>query len=432
MNVKAVQQRIMAALFLAQGLFTAATIAAFTLSPIIAAELGGRDGVAGLPSTVTLLGRAAVAYPAGWLMDRIGRRLGLSLGFLLGIAGAVVSIVAILYGSLSAFLVGAFLLGGLRGIAEQGRYVAAEVFSVERRARAIGIVVFAGTLGAIGGPLLVGPAEAWLESLGTAGWTGPFVAAGVLLVVGLVICFLMLRPDPLHVGRALEAAGTPSPLSGAAAGPPPVAGLWAVFRRPALRLSVLAMSISQLVMLLLMVVTPLHMDHQNHDTPVISLVIMAHTLGMFGLSGVSGWLVTRLGALPMIAIGALVMVASAVMTPLVIAVPLLGLALFLLGLGWNICFVAGSALLAQAVSAGERGRVQGASEAFVALASGVGSVGAGVLFEQAGMVLLSVVSVALCLALLAATLFAAMPARRAYYAQPGSGSAPVRSEAVEV
>ncbi|MFW6184569.1 MAG: MFS transporter, partial [Chloroflexota bacterium] len=198
------------------------------------------------------------------------------------------------------------------------------------------------------------------------------------------------------------------------------------------RLSVLAMSISQLVMLLLMVVTPLHMDHQNHDTPVISLVIMAHTLGMFGLSGVSGWLVTRLGALPMIAIGTLVMVASAVMTPLVIAVPLLGLALFLLGLGWNICFVAGSALLAQAVSAGERGRVQGASEAFVALASGVGSVGAGVLFEQAGMVLLSVVSVALCLALLAATMFAAMPARRAYYAQPGSGSAPVRSEAVEV
>lgn len=408
MDLKVVQRRIMIALFVAQGLFTAAIIAAFTLSPIIAADLSGSDGAAGLPSTVTLVGRALIAFPAGWLMDRIGRRLGLSLGFLLGIAGAVLSVAALLQSSFSAFLGGALLLGALRGITEQGRYVAAEVHPVARRARAIGVVVFAGTVGAVGGPLLVGPSEQWSLGYDLPGAAGPFAVAAVLLVVGLVVVFIFLRPDPLDVGRRLELS-EPVP-----AGPrAPTLSLRLIFRRPVLRLALLSMGIGQLVMTMLMVMTPLYMDHHNHGTQLISWVIMAHTLGMFGLSGLSGWTVSRLGRLPMIVVGALLLVASAVMTPLVVGVPLLAVSLFLLGLGWNVCFVAGSALVSDAVSADERGKVQGASETLVALASGVGSVGAGLLFDRWGMMALGGVSVAFCLILLGVAMIAAWPGRPA-------------------
>ena len=74
---QAARRRLTATLFVAQSFFSAAMIASFTITPILAAQLSGNDRAAGLPSTISLLGRAAVAYPFGWLMDRIGRRLGL-------------------------------------------------------------------------------------------------------------------------------------------------------------------------------------------------------------------------------------------------------------------------------------------------------------------------------------------------------------------
>jgi MFS family permease len=120
-----------------------------------------------------------------------------------------------------------------------------------------------------------------------------------------------------------------------------------------------------------------------------------------------------LGTIPVVVVGALLLVASAVMTPLVVGVPLLAVSLFLLGLGWNVCFVAGSALVSDAVSADERGKVQGASETLVALASGAGSVGAGLLFDRWGMMALGGVSVAFCLILLGVAMIAAWPGRPA-------------------
>lgn len=406
MNIQTVRRRIMAALFFAQGIFTAALIISFTLSPIIAADLGGSDGAAGLPSTINLIGRGLFAFPAGWLMDRLGRRLGLSLGFLLGIVGALISVVAILQSSLLAFLLGALLLGALRGVAEQGRYVAAEVHGVAHRARAIGIIVTAGTVGAVGGPLLVSPSEQWMLGQRLPGTVGPFIVSGILLAVGLAAIFVFLRPDPLQVSRELELA---SPLSAEPQGPS--LSLAVIFRRPGLRFAVVTMAIAQLVMTLLMVVTPLYMDHLDQNTRMISWVIMAHTVGMFGLSSVNGWAASRFGRVNMILLGSLLLIVSAIMAPLVVGVPLLALSLFLLGLGWNVCFVSGSALLADAVSAAERGRVQGASETMVAIASGLGSVGAGLLFQLSGMTFPGVAGLALSLSLLAYAAYVAWPGR---------------------
>ncbi|MGH2537789.1 MAG: MFS transporter, partial [Candidatus Promineifilaceae bacterium] len=196
-------RRITAALFVAQAMFSAALIAAFTLSPILAAEMGGSETATGLPTFLNLISRAILAYPLGWLLDRFGRRVGLSLGYLTGVAGAVLTVWSVLEGSFAGFLAGAFLFGGSRAAAEQGRYVAAEVMPAGRRARVIGIVVAAGTLGAVFGPLAVGPSSRWAEGAGLVADAGPFVASAVGLILALLITFLFLRPDPRELGQRL-------------------------------------------------------------------------------------------------------------------------------------------------------------------------------------------------------------------------------------
>lgn len=389
------RQRLTGALFISQSLFSAAMIAAFTLTPILAAKLGGSDSAAGVPNTLTLLGRAAAAYPIGWLFDKVGRRLGLTVGFALALAGAVLTVWAVMNGSFVAFCAGAALMGMGRGGTDQARYVAAEVQQPERRAKVIGLMVFAGTVGAIGGPALVGPSARLAELWGFLGDTGPYLAAIGLYAIGLLTIFFFLRPDPKQVSRVMEEENpTEEPNL-------PVRPFSQIFSQPTVLLAVAAMAIGQLVMALIMVITPLHMDHNNHSTESVSLVIMAHTLGMFGLSSVTGWLIDRYGRIPLIVAGSLILIISGIMTPLSVSMTNLVVALFLLGLGWNFCFIAGSSLLSDALAANERARAQGASEVLVSLATGVGSLGTGAVFEAGGMTAVAAVGIALSLLLVA-------------------------------
>jgi predicted MFS family arabinose efflux permease len=105
---------------------------------------------------------------------------------------------------------------------------------------------------------------------------------------------------------------------------------------------------------------------------------------------------------PVIA-GAMVLAVSAGLTPISNEMPLLLFALFLLGLGWNFCFIAGSSQLSEALALFERGRAQGASEMMVALAAGAGSLGTGFVFAGAGIVAVSAIGLAFSLALFGGT-----------------------------
>src|SRR5262245_9237450 len=158
-------RRITWTLFVTQSLGSAALIANATVNAIVGAKLSGRDALAGLPSTLLLLGAASAAQPAGYLMQRVGRRWGLALGFLIGTIGMVISGIAIVIHLFPLFLIGLLLIGGARGAVDQSRYAAADAQLPARRARAISTVVFAGTIGAIVGPALVDPSGALLGGL---------------------------------------------------------------------------------------------------------------------------------------------------------------------------------------------------------------------------------------------------------------------------
>lgn len=396
-------KRITNALFVSQSFFAAAMIANFTILSIVAAELAQDDKLAGLPSTMSLVGRAAIAYPLGWMMDKLGRRITLGGGFFLAALGAAVSVWAIMEVSFPLFMFGSLIFGMGRASSDQSRYVAAEVQPISGRAKAIGFVVFAGTIGSILGPRLVGPSSTWAEGLGMPAYAGPSLISVILCLAAGLVIMLFVRPDPLVLGRAWREQEdmAEQQLTGKMAEVAPTRPLLHIFRLPLVQLAILSMLIGQLVMTLLMTITPLHMNHHDHSIDAVGWVLMAHTLGMFGFASVTGWLISRIGDIRVIAIGGVILVISCIITPISNGFWPLVVALFLLGLGWNFCFVAGSSLLTAALTLEEKARTQGATEALSALASGVGSASSGFFYAWGGMLVVSAFGLALTLAILA-------------------------------
>jgi MFS family permease len=391
-----VARRITWVLCTTQSLGSAALIANATVNAIVGAELSGNDALAGLPGTLLLLGAALAAPPAGRLMQRIGRRRGLALGFFVGAIGMLIGGGAIVAHNFALLLLGLLLIGGARGAVDQSRYAAADAQRPERRARAISAVVFAGTVGAIVGPQLVGPSGNLLGWLGVTALAGPmwsgallFGLAGLLLAVGL-------RPDPRDIARAL-AASLPAAQQHSGATRP----LRALVRLPAVQLALASMIIGQGVMVLIMAVTPLHMHHHQHGLGAVGLVLTAHTLGMYGLSMLMGAVADRIGRPWTIGLGAATLVAGSLLAPLSPQTPWLALALFLVGLGWNMCYIAGSSLLTESLAPDERGAMQGANEAVVNVVAAGSSFGSGVLLAHGGYGSLALVGAGAALLLLA-------------------------------
>ncbi len=395
-------QKITAALLISQSLFSASVIMLFTISSIIAVQLAGDNSQwTGVPSTLIMVGAALVAYPIGRLMDQTGRRIGLSVGHLFGIAGALVAGVAVIQESLWLFLGGVFVLGLAKGVIDLGRYAAAEANIISKRARAISLVVLGGTVGSISGPALIKWTGLAAERINAPALSGPWFAAALFLAISLVVITILLRPDPQQIGRQI-AALEPHQAPVGQKGRTFQEVLWGEQRA---KVAVAAMVFGQLTMVLVMTITPVHMHHHHHEITAISWVIMAHTLGMFGLSFPVGWLVDRLGRTKMILIGSLILMASCVLAPLSAEVFWLIIALCLLGLGWNCCFVAGSTLLADVLRPHEKGQVQGLADAVVNVASGLGSLGGGLMFAVIGYTTMNWIGLVVALTPLLLTVF---------------------------
>jgi MFS family permease len=381
-------------------LFSAAQIGVITLTTIVAARLAGSESGAGVPSSVTTFAQAFTAFPMALLMGRFGWRLGLSTGYTLAVLGGVFGVIAILSGMFPLLLVSAALLGMGRASSEQSRYAAGEMFPEAERARMIGRIVFAGTIGAIGGPLLVAPSGRIMASLGFDPDIGPWVAAALLCGLAALITFFFLRPDPATVARSIAAAEHEARPKEVEDTPQVVRPLSTLLMVPRVQLAILAVLISQTVMVVLMTMTPLHMEHFQHSREEISMVIALHTLGMFGLSPLTGYLIDRFGRIPMLFAAALTLAASALLAPVSTHEYVLAFALFLLGLGWNFGYVSGASLLADTLKGKERASVQGVNDALVFFAAGFGSLGAGPLFERGGFQLVSLAGLMLPLALI--------------------------------
>jgi MFS family permease len=381
-------------LFANQSLASAGFIASATINSIIGAKLGGSASFAGVPSAVYLLGAAFAASAWGYIMDRIGRRNGIVSGLMIGVIGNALVLFAIGNSSLLLFLTGMVLMGIANAAVTLSRFAAAEVNPPEKRGAAISNVVLGGTFGAVVGPLLVGPMGNFVKELGMDELTGAYLAALILFAISAIVVFAGLRPDPRDLGKQV-AAQYPDPSLTSLTGE--ARSIFEIFRQPAALVAVIAMALGQVVMVAIMVITSLHMRDHQHNLRDISAVISSHTFGMFAFSVLSGRLSDKWGRGPVILIGASTLLLACIAAPLSPNVLPLAIALFLLGLGWNFCFVGGSALLADQLSPLERSRTQGANDLLVGLASAIGSLGSGLVFAASNYTMITIVAGVLAL-----------------------------------
>lgn len=373
-------------LFATQSLASAGFIASATINSIIGAKLGGNASYAGLPSAVYLLAGAFAASAWGFIMERIGRRNGISLSLVIGVLGNVVVLYSITQLSLFIFLIGMVLMGITNAAVVLGRFAAAEVNPPAQRGAAISNVVLGGTFGAVFGPLLIGPMGNIARSFGMDELAGAYLATLGLFAIASAFVFVGLRPDPRDLGKEV-AEQYPEETPHGETRP-----IHQIFLERGALTAVIAMALGQVVMVAIMVITSLYMRGHNHNLGDISAVIASHTFGMFAFSVISGRLSDKWGRGPVILIGSATLLLACIMAPLSPEVFPLAVALFLLGLGWNFCFVGGSALLADQLSPAERARTQGVNDLLVGLASAIGSLGSGFVFAASSYTVISIVA----------------------------------------
>jgi MFS family permease len=399
-DFQAISRKLTTVLFAQQSLASAGFIAAATLNSIVGAKLAGNAGWAGVPSAVYLLGGALAAFGWGYFFDLVGRRNGLVSGLIIGAVGSGMAFAAIARESFTVFLAGMVLMGIANAAVQLGRFAAAEVNPPDQRGRAISNVVIGGTIGSVIGPFVAGPAGQFIKPFAGDELAGAYLVALVLFAVGALVVFAGLRPDPRDVGR--QVAEQFPQTTGAEAR---VRNVFEIFRQPAAAVALLSMVFGQMVMVLVMVITSLHMADHQHMLSDISIVISAHTFGMYAFSVFSGQLADRWGRGPVILAGTGSLVVACLAATISPDVLPLGAALFLLGLGWNFCYVGGSTLLADQLTPLERARTQGFNDLLVGLASAAGSLSSGLIFARLGYDVMALVSAGIAVLPLAGAAF---------------------------
>jgi len=367
-------------LFAAQSLGSAGIVATAAINTIVSADLAGGARWSGAPTAVYLIAGALAVFAWGQSMSRLGWRGGLTLGLSLAVAGSVVAASSVQFHSLILFVISMALLGIGNAALNLARFAAAEVHLPAERGRAVSNVVIGGTVGAVLGPWIVGPSSGWAAAFGWSELVGPYLGSVILFALAAVVVFISLRPEPREVGREIAAQHPESAptASGAAR------TISQILRAPAAFTAIAAMVFGQAVMIMVMVITSLHMKNLHHELGDIGIVISSHVFGMYAFSILSGQLADRWGRGPAILIGAATLIAACLAAPLSPDVIPIGVALFLLGLGWNFCYVGGSSLLADQLSPDERGQMQGFNDLLIGFVSAAGSLGSGLVFAAVG------------------------------------------------
>jgi MFS family permease len=139
----------------------------------------------------------------------------------------------------------------------------------------------------------------------------------------------------------------------------------------------------QVVMVMIMTATPLHLRHHGSDLGIVGLVMSAHTLGMYALSPITGRLVDRFGGtgVALGGVGLLGLSAVAAASAPNQSTALLLVTLFTLGFGWNLAFVSGSSLLTGGMGTELRARLQGRVDSIAWGSGAVASITSGVVYQ---------------------------------------------------
>jgi len=349
------------------------------------------EGILGLGPAIFLTAGALAALPAGRLMDRYGRVPVLASGCLAGIAGCLTTSLGCALDTAALVIPGFALVGIAQGTILLARAAAADMYPPERRARGISYVLFGALFGAALGPLVFRPLFAGKE-LDTDALVVPWIAAAGIMVVGLVLV-LCVRPDPRTIAQRLHFDAGGSDFEQAA----PLAE---ILRRPGVLTALVAAIASFAGMVSVMNLAGyVVIDHGHHQSDVFT-VISLHIVGMYALVLVIGQLVDSVGRRPCQVAGLLLMGVSTLLLAWFESVFWMSASLFLLGLGWNISYVAAVAELADRALTAERGKLIGLTDQLSSFTGAALVLLGGAAYSEFGVTALA----------LAATAFVTLPA----------------------
>lgn len=335
-----------------------------TITALVGKGLAPAPALVTLPLAVQFITTAAVTIPASLLMGRFGRRAGFSLGSLLGVTGGVISCFAVILADFWLFCLGSAFLGGFGTHIALYRFAAADVAGEAMRSRAISYVMAGGVVSAVLGPEL----SKWTKDLfSPIEFAGGYAAIAVLAFLALVLVQFAALPKPL--ARHQRAGGRP---------------LAEIVRQPTLIVAVCAAMAAYGAMNLIMVSTPLAMIACAHPFETAAFVIQWHIVGMYAPSFVTGHIIHRVGALPVIATGGLLILFCVAVNLSGVDVLQFWAALVLLGVGWNLMFVGATTLLTETYRPEEQSRVQAFNEFMVFGTTAVTSLASGAVFSSQG------------------------------------------------
>lgn len=332
---------------------------------LIGKQLAPDSSFATLPVAVMVLGTALAVYPAALIANKKGRKLVFLGAMILGAVASLVAVYALQIESFSGFVVAALLIGIVLACIQQFRFAAMESVAPDLMPIAASRLLLAGIIAAYLGPELV--------TIGQALHAQIFTGAFYLLAGCFVMAFLLILLG-YHNTEIKHQEGQVSQRS-----------FGQILSHPGILLAMGSAAVGFAVMSFIMTATPISMHEMNHyNLEETKWVIQSHIMAMFVPSLFSGWLVRRLGFTTMMWAGLGIYSICLFIAYWDQSLVHYWGALVLLGLGWNLLFVAGTALLPQMYQANEAHRVQGLNDLVVFSAQAIASLGSGVLLLLLG------------------------------------------------
>lgn len=393
---KSLYKRTLIIVSISQILGGAGLAAGVTVGALLAQQMLGTEAYAGLPSALLTFGSAGAALLVGRLSQAYGRRTGLTAGFMLGGLGAIGIIFAAILNSVFLLFPSLLIYGAGSATNLQARYAGTDLANKKQRATAISIAMVFTTFGAVAGPNLVNVMGDFALSIGVPSLAGPFILGAAAYILAGTVLFIMLRPDPLVIARKIQTFNQESSNKG------PLATTDHIENKRGIIVGATIMILTQMVMVAMMTMTPVHMMHHGHDLGAVGLVIGFHIGAMYLPSLVTGALIDKLGRTVMAIASGITLLLAGLIAAFAPgdSMVLMVIALSLLGLGWNIGLISGTALIIDSTNTSTRAKTQGTVDVLIALSGATGGAMSGIIVAGSSYLTLSLVGGILSLLLI--------------------------------
>ncbi|BAP42096.1 major facilitator superfamily transporter [Pseudomonas sp. StFLB209] len=369
--------------FTAQSINLTAAVMSVTMAATVGAALAPTPALSTVPYGFQFLLLMLATYPASWLMSRLGRKRSFLLGCVpLALAG-ISGYLAVVQQSFGLLITSHAALGIYVAFANFNRFAATDNLEPGLKPKAISLVVAGGVIAAVVGPTLT-------QVLREAGAYQAFslcYAAFIGLAIFAALVTLCLPETPAPVAKPSLAR----------------ASLLSLPSAP-IMLAMAVAALSYFIMNLLMIQASLHMQHMHEDFTAMRLAIQWHVIAMFAPSFFTGVIIERLGLRTTLCLGLLMLAGCALLNMIAHGYWAMSSALIILGLGWNLTYVGGGALLAQLLEGhGQTFKVQGQNDLLIAIFATAGAFAPALLLSSLGWQGSNLLCVVLALVLLVAT-----------------------------